>query len=284
MLTTDAYAYLDVQSPVCAWCVYRGVLVAANMHDQPGFISVWSASLLRNSEPQRLRREFTLEIARQVHFPNLVSRLSGMYCFVDIDSARRAASSWRGHFELENLVELHLDGPRSSQKFDANWIRDDLSDPTWQNRYWQGDPCPDAEPIWEMVFDGRMIVLGTTVREKAYQVVKREFPNSLGILEIARQAAWVDSDLGDICHWAHEEGDALYVEYLLNMRDADDPNFLDRLGALHKNGHEINWTDLGPHLEAGSFGNVPDLRHLNFSILKPNNVNFRMAHRRARAG
>lgn len=270
MLTTDAYAFLDIQNPVCAWCVYRGVLIAADQHDRRGVISAWSASLLRSAGPERLHREFALEIARQTLFPEQVSRLSGMYCFADMRSAERAAVSWGGHFHSAYLAELHLEGSLLASRFDANWISDDLSDPSWVVRYWQGEPCPAAKPIWEMVFDGRMVVLGTALREKAYEIVKSEFPDSLGILEISRQAAWVGSDLGDICHWAHERDDTLYVEYLMNMRDATDPNFLKRLEALLNSGHDINWADLRPHIRAETFGNVPDLRPFHFSLTKPN--------------
>jgi hypothetical protein len=44
MLSTDAYAYLNVDNPICAWATYRGVLVTPPA--EPGFLSVWTAGLL----------------------------------------------------------------------------------------------------------------------------------------------------------------------------------------------------------------------------------------------
>ena len=71
-----------------------------------------------------------------------------------------------------------------------------------------------------------MIVLGTELRQRAYETIKREFPRRLALLEIARLAAWAESDLGNIRAWLHDEGDNVALHYLMDMRDANDPKFL----------------------------------------------------------
>jgi len=109
-----------------------------------------------------------------------------------------------------------------------------------------------------------MIVLGTSLREQAYAAMKRHFPNSLMFLEIARQAAWVGSDLGNICAWLGQDGDELALKYLMDMQDAQNPDILGRLVRLQKNGHPINWADMAPHIAQDSFGRVPDLRPFGF--------------------
>jgi hypothetical protein len=112
--------------------------------------------------------------------------------------------------------------------------------------------------------DGRLKVLGTSLREQAYEVIKSRFPDSLMFLEIARQAAWVGSYLGNICAWLRQDGDELELGYLMDMRDANDPDVLGRLERLKKSGHPINRADMTPHIEQDSFGSVPDLRAFGF--------------------
>jgi hypothetical protein len=199
-----------------------------------------------------------------------------MYCFLDVESAERAAALWgsfRNHFRPEFLAELHLQTSFSRDRLDSNWItfspRDEngfflTDDLNWIDRYWGGESFPDRLPIWETLLEGRMIVLGIELRNRAYDVIREKFPNSLGILEIARQAAWVGSDLGNTAAWLAEEGDDIALHYLLDMRDATNPDFLKKLDQLKKENHPTNWSDLRPHMEKGSFGNVLDMRPYGF--------------------
>lgn len=274
MLTTDAYAFLNINDPVCAWATYRGTLVSPPA--EPGFVSVWAAGLMRSDNHlARVGNEWLLEQHRAAAFPSRVSRLRGMFCFLDLESAERACS-WatnRGsHFRPEYLAELNLSqATLRSDRLDANWIsyakRDDagrLLGTEWIHSYWAGEPYPHASPIWETLIDGRMIVLGTALRERAYLVVKRMFPQSLGLLEIARLAAWVGSDLGNSAAHIVQQGNELALHYFMDMRDANNPNFLAKLEQVRREGHPTNWADLGPHLSAGSFGQTPDLRPFEF--------------------
>jgi hypothetical protein len=214
MRTTDAYTFLNVHDPLCAWAAYRAVLVAAQ--DAPGFLSVWTAGILRLDNAEKFGLEIGLERLRAEHYPDRVSRLRGMYCFLDIRSAERALSWGRpsNHFRSEFLAELSLDeaGPRRD-RVDANWIGyqgGNIDD--WMHRYWRGDAFPDDEPLWETVLDSRLIVLGTTLREKAYGLIKRNFPESLTFLEIARLAATVGSDLGNVTAHLYQDANDFVLE------------------------------------------------------------------------
>ena len=161
MLTTDAWAYLNVRHPVCAWAAYRGVLVAAPT--DPGFLSVWSASLMKSDNSSRVQREVELEVQRQRYFPNLISRLTGIYCFTDLRSAELALhwGNAGNHFRAEYLVELSLaEATLSAVRHDANWIAFPTQE-DWHLSYWQGLPHPDHEPVWEVLASGRLYVLGT---------------------------------------------------------------------------------------------------------------------------
>lgn len=271
-MTTDAYAFLDINNPVCAWATYRGTLVCAP--SAPGFMSVWTAGLICADVPSRIANELAIEAVRTKQFPERVSRLRGMFCFLDEESARRA-HSWSAHFEPEFMAELSLtEAGARRDRLDANWItnapRDAtgyLTDDKWIQDYWAGNPYPHDDPIWETLVDGRMTVLGTEIRERAYSAVRAEFPNSLTFLEIARLAAWVNSDLGAISARFRIEGNEIRIDYLMNMIDAESQDFHRRLIELENIGHPINLKDIMHQFNNNSFGNLPDLRPRGFRRL-----------------
>lgn len=281
MLSTDAYIYLDIRDPVCAWATYRGVLVSVSpdprQEDLIGGISLMSAAILRSESLARLSNELAIERIRQLRHPGRVSRLRGMYCFLDAEDAQRAAALWgsfRNHFRPDFLADVCLQSTSRRDRLDSNWItyakRDEngfllASELDQFDRYWRGDEYPGKLPIWETIVDGRMIILGTELRNRAYEVIKQGFPRSLALLEIARLAAWVEYDLGNIRAWLQDEGDNIGLHYLMDMRDANNPEFLGKLEQLKLEGHPINWADLHQEMKHGSFGSTMDLRPYGFS-------------------
>ena len=194
-----------------------------------------------------------------------------MYCFLDKACAYQAVS-WGGHFRPENLAELSLNmTPARDQLLDANWItygprgtnrRNDV----WMGRYWNGEPCPAADPVWELIVEGRFSVLDTELRERSYRVVKDYWPNSLMLLEISRLGACIGSNIGSMNVFMEETKERYEFKYLLDMRDARDRGFLDRIGELMKSGCPVNWADIRPHFEQDSFGCTPDMTALQFSV------------------
>jgi hypothetical protein len=281
MLSTDAYVYLNISDPVCAWATYRGVLVSvspdARGDDPIGGLSLMSAAMMRAGSKARLNNELSIESIRRQKHPGRVSRLRGMYCFLDAESAQRAAALWgrfRNHFRPEFLAELHLQTSTRRDRLDSNWItyaeRDKNgfilgSELEQFDQYWEGKEYPGKVPIWETIVEGRMIVLGTELRKKAYETIRHHFPRTVALLEIARMAAWLESDLGNIRAWLQDEGESVALHYLIDMRAANDPDFLSGLGKLKAEGHPINWADLHREMKDGSFGQTMDLRPYEFS-------------------
>jgi hypothetical protein len=272
-LSTDAFAFLNINHPLCAWDTYRGALVCPP--NERGFISVWSAEIMRTGDPARLNRELVLEHFRLAHHNHKISRLRGIFCFLDKSSAERACS-WatgpRSHFRPEYLAALHLgDADPRRDRLDANWISyapidedGKILEFDWIDRYWRGEAFPGRDPIWETLIDGRATVLGTILREHAYAVIKKNFPDSLMFLELGRLAAWVGSDLGNVCGFLREDGSDVILEYYQDMRDASNPAFLKKLEELMRSGHPINSGDMAPHIAQDSFGKTMDLRPFSF--------------------
>lgn len=260
----QAFAYLDVDHPVVAWGAYRGILVSAHAEARPpqAPVSIMFAGMIQNQNNARLHNELLIEAVRARHFPDQVSRLTGMYFFIDVAQAS-AALSWGGHFRRQNLVELEVQPVASYSKVDANWItyaerdsadRIDGTKTNWIEKYWAGDSFSD-QPVWEIIVDGRAVIFGTEVRERAFENIARAFPNALDTLEIARLGAAVGSDLGQTTAWITRVAPNRFrLAYYLDMRDADNPEVLERLG---KYDGPKNMKDLAPGKE--TYG-LPDFR------------------------
>lgn len=267
--TTDAWAYMNVYHPVCAWALYRGFLIAK--FDPIGFLNARSAAVLARNDAV-LEMELRLEEVRRAKFQGRVSRMDGFFCFLDRASAIRA-QKWAGkHFSAEFLVELSLEeaGPRRD-RLDSNWITESATHPLsadeWMTRYWSGDPCPGMEPIWECLVDGRIVVLGTELRDFAASLIEKHMPDSVTLAEVSRLAALAGSDLGAIAAFARRNEDCLHIEHYLNMADANDKDFLGKLKALLDAGEPKNNAWLAKNMSKGTFGPTPDLRKWNTRIL-----------------
>ena len=265
----EGYVFLNIQLPHCAWATYRGVLVSPPSIS--GFVSFWYASMLQNVDPQISRREMKLENVRRQRFTNRISRLKGLYCFLDKEDAKRTSCLWDGeHFTLDNLAEISLTEARSQDRLDSNWITfapGFFPSAEWMPRYWNGEPFPNKEPIWETLAEGKAIVPGTELRKRAYDVVKSYWPDSLALLEIARLGASCGSDIGNISAFLSEDTTRYSLKYYMDMRDAKDDEFLgNTLPQLLASGHPVNHADIRPHFERGSFGRVPDMSQFQFSV------------------
>lgn len=279
MLGTDGWVFLDIRNPMCAWNVYRGGL--SSVPEGEGFISVWAAGLLRqlkDGNPGAIKRELALEMVRADAYPNRISRLKGLYCFQDLQSAESALKWGNGinHFRPAFLAELHLGKATSiGNRLDSSWITHaplssdgSFSSLAWIPNYWAGSPMPGREPLWETVVEGRAWILGTDLRERAYALLSQRFPESLLALETARLAAWVGSDFGNIAGWLHAIGESeIELDYLLDARDAPNEDFQKKMKQLVDDPeHPKNVADVQAQLAKGNFGRWPDLRPLGFRL------------------
>ena len=174
---TKGLSYLDLSRPYVSWAAYRGTLITPPREKAGGvrLVSWWYCDLLRNG--WHLERELELERIRELHFPDKISRLVGLFCFLDEMSSKRALA-WKGHFRQENLATLDLGDARRCGRKDANWISrtgqlDDESTLDWMERYWRGEAYPYDPPIWETPVEGKIRILYTSFRKRAYANVAR---------------------------------------------------------------------------------------------------------------
>ena len=232
------FAFIDVENPAVAWASYRGVVVSANAEFNPPNcpISMMFAGIIRTQNNNRLHNELLIEKYRQQHFPDCISRLTGMYFFEDPHSASRVYM-WGGHFSPENLAEVLLFATRPISRHDSNWItfallnaNGRIGNEEWIYRYWSGEPFPEKEPLWEVIAQGRAVICGTELRIRAYNNVYAKFPDAVALLEIGRIAANLGSDLGQMSAWLlRNDDETVTLRFHIDMRDANEPKFLARV-------------------------------------------------------
>jgi hypothetical protein len=242
------FAYLNIGEPLVAWLTYRAEMVSAGAGAWPG-MSSWLAARFFAVEigaagaGTRLARELELERVRALKVPGGVSRLRGFFLFPDEPTAERARVAWPIP-DSHRLVEVGLLPDAQVNRYDSEWITTRLPAPgdfSWGEDYFLGRP-QGGQPLWELVVDGRALIYGTEVREAAYEVVKRTWPESLALLEIARLGVELGSDIGLIsAHPTTTEEGRTRVDYHMDMRDAENPELLERLEAFRgpKNGADL---------------------------------------------
>ena len=144
-----------------------------------------------------------------------------------------------GHFQLDNLVELELYSQGDPTRVDANWItyaprlesgRLDLSSSSWIRQYWTGQPYNDR-PTWELIASGEALVLTTSTRARAYEVVKVEFPKSWEFIEMSRLATEIGAlDAGLTTPFIQRIADNRFrLDYILFDNAFKDKSVVDKM-------------------------------------------------------
>jgi hypothetical protein len=273
----SAWAYLNVESPLVAWLVYRGEMFSADMAHLPPEaawtpLSIFHTGRLRSiaTSVGTYENERAIDEVRRRDYPEKISRLSGFYVFGDEDSAQRAEGLWDGNFRQEFLCEVGLRPGSKVTRYDSNWITHEFrgGPGTWVARYVAGEPY-DRAPLWEYVVEGTAVVYGTALRERAYATVAQTWPESLALLELGRIAAELGSSLGRVVALPIVADQNIRIRYILDMIDAEEPGFLSRIKAFVDDAsNPVNHADLTPISEEDWF-RVPDLTEQEFTVAGP---------------
>lgn len=269
---TDGFAFLNIANPATAWGVYRGAIPStvalADRTGRPDILPFMTA--FRATNRDWLVRETLLEEVRLLVAPNAVSRLGGVFYFPTLRSAELAViNEWGGAFQSKFLAEVEAHPRRAVTVADANWISafdiQNVEDfRRHSERYWRGDAFPGREPHWEHILDGTLVVCGTDLRRRAGSLLKQKFPDCLWLLELCRLGPLLDSTVGLIsAHFVKCEG-GYRTSFQVDMRDASDPAFLERLDALLASDCAVDWSSL----RSSEYGEprVPDFRPYELPI------------------
>jgi hypothetical protein len=141
-----------------------------------------------------------------------------------------------------------------------NWIDYPNGVEAVARRYWQREPSD--EPVYEQLLTGEFNICGTAVRNRAYEIVRGDFPDSLALLELARLAPLVGSKLGHVAPWAKIEGDELVFTYIIRYDENEGPEVLRRAieRAQQDPSFQINHRDLERLRNENLAFCVPDFR------------------------
>jgi hypothetical protein len=243
-----AFVYLDVDNPIIAWLAYRGLLNSPDIATaNPGRLSWFLVDVLKRGLASTLCREGVLEGYRIEEFPQAVSRLKCVYAHPTIDAAKHSEYEL-GKFRNENLVAISpAKNEFRADLCDGQWITDFDSLPVdTARRYWLGERTPT--PHLEYLLSGRFYILGTTVRKRAYQTIKRVWPNALALLELSRLAVEFGSDFGSISPCLQNERERVLVRHIIRYDDKEGPEILSRAMEKAKADPKfhVNWDDLEP--------------------------------------
>jgi hypothetical protein len=276
------WLYLNIDVFPAAWAAYRGLLITSSNYGTETFrpLSYWPLSLLKDRQNTRLQKELRLEEIRRDFHPHQVSRLHGIYLWGDKTSAERGQERWGiaagTHFHSDYLVELAFTYTAMS-RVDTTWIDVyllpdsislDNSNEGWMHSYWKGEPYPNAEPLWEYIVEGRGVLWGTTLRTKAYEVVKRHAPLTLGQMELSRIAVELESDLYHIAPFMRRLAlTGFRVDYFGDTHDQND-GFMEKLGQhifqiAQVDRSQINWDAINLLKETTY---RPGLHHMGFEF------------------
>lgn len=240
-------------------------------------LNYWPLGLLKKRDRIPLLKELRLEEIRREFYPHQVSRLHGLYVWGDQDSAVRGQQRWGTvagtHFQPEYLVEVSFTYSALS-RVDTTWIDEcllpdtipfDENDVDWMHSYWKGDPYPESDPLWEYIVEGRGVIWGTALREKAYEILEQQAPLSLGQLELGRIAVELGSELYHIAPYIQRTGKTKFmVRYFFDGRQQNN-DFMRILGRhiAKADGSAINWHAINLLKETTY---LLDLQHLSFEI------------------
>ena len=175
------------------------------------------------------------------------------------------------HFQPEYLVELSFTYSAIS-RVDTTWIdRCLLSDLVpaeemdWMHSYWKGVPYPESDPLWEYIVEGRGVIWGTALRNKAYEIIRQQAPLSVGQAELGRIAVELGSELYHIAPYIQRIGQTRFrVSYYGDERQQND-DFMHVLGRhiAKANRSTINWNAINL-LKDDTYR--LDLQHLSFEF------------------
>jgi len=235
------FIYLDLNRPYVAWETYRGVLISADqikidIEKNPSKISIMFATIIRDCNNQTLSNELLIEQIRSNEFPELVSRLKGLFIFKDLKSAQNA-TVWGGYYNRGNRVNIDVSTEIEPIRLDEKWIskfkknegiitEDSIGD---IRKYWSGEPY-DGNPRWEYLINGTATIRSANVRNRAYNVIQKNMHGSIDILKLSRYAYELDSDLGHCIPWIQRIAQNEFkLQYFMNFEDAKNDVFLKKL-------------------------------------------------------
>lgn len=218
------WLYLDTSKSVVRWNVATGVISPPHLIEKNiALPSQFLRSRLVKGVKQ-LELEGKLEEIRKNKFPEKISRMNCLFVFNNESEAKKAVELWgsaNNHFNDACLSEVEAIDPYKFSKHDSNWItyHEDKDLPeNWIDLYWNGTPCPNYEPLWEILIDGRIKVLNQEIRQECYNRFEQDMRCTF-LLKLSIMAPIAHSDLGKICSFLKKEGNCNIMVSIIKFNE-----------------------------------------------------------------
>ncbi|WP_158116602.1 hypothetical protein [Vibrio cincinnatiensis] len=272
------YAYVNIEHPMVAWEVAIGRIKSICDGQDSNFgVSLWFYSLIQkyiqSPNSKRVVNEFKLEKIRQLHFPNQVSRLRGVYFFESREMANVALDRWGLSHHKKYVTEIYFSGNNYSY-VDSEWITDylDSEDEEWMHKYWRGETL-GVKPLTEVLASGIGIIQDNELRTKAYEKIISQWPTTSILLNacIAGFAERKMEQIGQAIPAIVNESGILKGNYYINMNDFDsrENEIVEALREARSKGMNLAW--IAPDDPTKIFS-LCDWSHLNFELVNSDAV------------
>ncbi len=169
------WVYLNLSLEYVRWNTALGRIYPASYDSENGALhfSMFASQRLRGGI-EYFNFEQELEEERIRKFPQKISRLQGLFVFDTQEEAKKAEKLWgssSNHYQPDCLTEAGCAIGHNKSKHDSNWItyyfRNEAPKhpPHWKELYWEGEPYPHENPVWETIADRPLVLWNTELRQ-----------------------------------------------------------------------------------------------------------------------
>lgn len=151
---------------------------ACDRNEIPGLVSFWHYSRLHrylsSESSDYIKDEYELEAVRREHYPDEVSRLTGVYFFESREIAASAIDRWGVNPIKKDFVTPINFSASKITRVDSEWITSNLGknggSNDWMHSYWQGETYGER-PLTEIIASGIGIVADSQKRTESFKRV-----------------------------------------------------------------------------------------------------------------
>lgn len=177
----SSWMMIDLNNMLTTWEIAIGRVISACDIQIPGAVSQWHYWKLKeaveNGDFRTYSREMELERIRANHYPNAVSRLTGVFLFESEAGAQNAKRKWRKSNATTEITDVGFSAERFSIH-DSNWLLDlDAPISKIAHNYWSGEAA-GGEPIWEVIASGIGRVWEREVQLRCYKKMYNAEPHA----------------------------------------------------------------------------------------------------------
>lgn len=275
MQNVELYAYLNIDNPMVAWEVAIGRIKSSCDRNPDNIgLSVWQYNMLKqlslSGAGNRINNELNLEIYRQRHHADKVSRLNGVYFFESEAIAHQALERWNLARYKKYISKVIFSANRMTC-YDSEWITTymDGDDSGWYEGYLSGETL-GVKPLTEILASGIGTVENKLLREQAYRNIMEKWPTSTPLLYFAI-AGFCEAGIEDVAlvrPFLSLQGGELHGEHIIYMESLElrQKEVAEAAQRLKERGISL------PIILAegeDAFFNLPDMREHSFRLSIP---------------